>query len=227
MYGPAGERRLTELELDWLDGYEGSKPVRIGNGASAQFQLDVYGEVLDMLYQARRRGLVGDDSAWALSAILLASLEQRWHEPDEGIWEVRGPRRHFTHSKVMAWVAFDRGLRLIDELGRAGPDERWRDVRDAIKAEVLERGFDEELGSFVQSYGSKRRRREPADDPALRLPPGGRSARARHARGGPPRAARRRLRAALPPRRRAPSRWTDCRRARAPSSSAPSGSSTT
>jgi GH15 family glucan-1,4-alpha-glucosidase len=156
MYGPAGERRLTELELSWLDGYEGSKPVRVGNGASAQFQLDVYGEVLDMLYQARRRGLIADDSAWALVRHLLESLERRWREPDEGIWEVRGPRRHFTHSKVMAWVAFDRGLRLIDEHDRTGPDDRWRQVRDEIKADVLERGFDEELGSFVQSYGSKR-----------------------------------------------------------------------
>ena len=156
MYGPAGERRLLELERDWLAGYEGSTPVRVGNGASTQFQLDVYGEVLDVLYQARRSGLPADDTAWALVRHLLANLEERWHEPDEGIWEVRGPRRHFTHSKVMAWVAFDRGLRLIEELGREGPDERWRRVREEIKAEVLEHGFDEELGSFVQSYGSKR-----------------------------------------------------------------------
>ncbi|HWL34078.1 MAG TPA: glycoside hydrolase family 15 protein [Gaiellaceae bacterium] len=156
MYGPAGERRLTELELDWLDGYEGSKPVRIGNGASTQFQLDVYGEVLDVLYQARLRGLAADDTAWALVRHLLENLEARWREPDEGIWEVRGPRRHFTHSKVMAWVAFDRGLRLIEELGRSGPAEHWHHVRDEIKAEVLEQGFDRELGSFVQSYGSKR-----------------------------------------------------------------------
>ena len=178
MYGPAGERRLTELELDWLDGYEGSQPVRVGNGASAQLQLDVYGEVLDMLYQARRRGLVADDHAWTLVRHLLASLEQRWHEPDEGIWEVRGPRRHFTHSKVMAWVAFDRALRLVDEHDRSGPDGHWRDVRDAIKAEVLEQGFDESLGSFVQSYGSKRLDASlltiplygflPADDPRVR-----------------------------------------------------------
>ena len=156
MYGPAGERRLTEMELDWLDGYADSRPVRIGNGASEQFQLDVYGEVLDVFYQARRRGLPPDDSAWALCVHLLRNLEVRWHEPDEGIWEVRGPRRHFTHSKVMAWVAFDRGLRLIDELGRDGPVDRWRAVRDEIHAEVLDRGYDEELGSFVQSYDSKR-----------------------------------------------------------------------
>jgi GH15 family glucan-1,4-alpha-glucosidase len=156
MYGPAGERRLPELELPWLDGYEGSKPVRVGNNASTQFQLDVYGEVSDLLYQARRRGLHGDDSAWALLRLLLEHLEQRWREPDEGIWEVRGPRRHFTHSKVMAWVAFDRGIRLIAELGRRGPEKRWLEVRDEIKAEVLERGFDEQLNSFVQSYDSKR-----------------------------------------------------------------------
>ncbi len=156
MYGPAGERRLAEYELPWLDGYAGSKPVRVGNRASEQFQLDVYGEVLGVLYQARRRGLEADDDAWALVGHLLRYLETRWREPDEGIWEVRGPRRHFTHSKVMAWVAFDRGLRLIEELGRTGPAERWREVRDEIHAEVLERGYSAELGSFVQSYGSKR-----------------------------------------------------------------------
>jgi GH15 family glucan-1,4-alpha-glucosidase len=156
MYGPAGERRLLELELPWLDGYEGSKPVRVGNNASTQFQLDVYGEVADVLYQARSRGLPADDSAWALLRHLLERLETRWQEPDEGIWEVRGPRRHFTHSKVMAWVAFDRGLRLIEELGRKGPRKRWLKIREAIHAEVLERGFDEELNTFVQSYDSKR-----------------------------------------------------------------------
>ena len=156
MYGPAGERRLTELELPWLDGYAGSKPVRVGNGASEQFQLDVYGEVLDVLYQARRRGLEADDAAWALVRHLLEELESRWHEPDEGLWEVRGPRRQFTHSKVMAWVAFDRGVRMVEELERKGPAARWRRARDEIHAEVLECGFDEELGSFVQSYGSKR-----------------------------------------------------------------------
>jgi GH15 family glucan-1,4-alpha-glucosidase len=156
MYGPAGERRLAEYELEWLDGYAGSRPVRVGNSASEQFQLDVYGEVLDVLYQARRRGLPANDSAWALCMHLLRYLEGRWREPDEGIWEVRGPRRHFTHSKVMAWVAFDRGIRLIEELEREGPLERWRAVRDEIHAEVCERGYDEELGSFVQAYDAKR-----------------------------------------------------------------------
>lgn len=156
MYGPAGERRLPEYELPWLAGYEGSKPVRIGNGASTQFQLDVYGEVLDVLHQARRRHIESDDYSWALQQVMLASLERRWSEPDEGIWEVRGPRRHFTHSKVMAWVAMDRGVKAVEEFGRDGAVDRWRACRDAIKAEVLEQGYDEELGSFVQSYGSKR-----------------------------------------------------------------------
>ncbi len=156
MYGPAGERRLTELELDWLEGYEGSRPVRVGNGASRQFQLDVYGEVLDVLHEARRAELERSEESWALQTALLTNLERRWHEPDEGIWEVRGPRRHFTHSKVMAWVAFDRGVKAVEQFDHEGPVERWRACRDAIHAEVLEHGFDRELGSFVQSYGSKR-----------------------------------------------------------------------
>ena len=156
MYGPAGERRLSERELPWLDGYEGSKPVRVGNGASTQFQLDVYGEVMDVLHQARRREIEPDDESWALQQVLLANLERRWKEPDEGIWEVRGPQRHFTHSKVMAWVAFDRAVKAVEEFGRSGEVERWRAVRGEIHAEVLEHGYDEELGSFVQSYGSKR-----------------------------------------------------------------------
>jgi GH15 family glucan-1,4-alpha-glucosidase len=156
MYGPAGERRLPERELPWLAGYEGSKPVRVGNGASTQFQLDVYGEVLDVLHQARRREIDPDDQSWAIQRLMLANLERRWHEPDEGIWEVRGPQRHFTHSKVMAWVALDRGVKAVEDFGREGDAERWRRVRDEIHAEVLERGYDEELGSFVQSYDSKR-----------------------------------------------------------------------
>jgi GH15 family glucan-1,4-alpha-glucosidase len=156
MYGPAGERRLTEYELPRLAGYEGSQPVRIGNGASTQFQLDVYGEVMDVLHEARRHELERDENSWALQRALLCNLEQRWREPDEGIWEVRGGRRHFTHSKVMAWVAFDRGVTAIEEFGHEGPLERWRSAREAIHAEVLERGFDAELGSFVQSYGSQR-----------------------------------------------------------------------
>ena len=156
MYGPAGERRLPERDLPWLAGYEGSKPVRVGNGASDQFQLDVYGEVMDVLHQARRHEIEPDEESWALERVLLANLERRWQEPDEGIWEVRGPRRHFTHSKVMAWVAMDRAVKAVEDFGRQGEVERWRRVRDEIHAEVLERGYDDELGSFVQSYDSKR-----------------------------------------------------------------------
>jgi len=156
MYGPAGQRRLLELELDWLPGYEGSRPVRIGNGASKQFQLDVYGEVLDVLHQARTRKLERDEDSWELQRRLLENLEVRWREPDEGIWEVRGPRRHFTHSKVMAWVAFDRGIKAVEDFGHDGPVDRWRKLRVEVHAEVLERGFDRKLNSFVQSYDSER-----------------------------------------------------------------------
>ncbi|HZR94089.1 MAG TPA: glycoside hydrolase family 15 protein, partial [Gaiellaceae bacterium] len=154
MYGVAGERRLTELELPWLPGYEGSRPVRIGNAACEQLQLDVFGEVLDALYQARAHGVAVQQEAWAIQRALLDHLEEAWREPDEGLWEIRGERRHFVHSKVMAWVAFDRAVRTVETQGLGGPLERWRALRDAIHAEVCERGYDPELGSFVQSYGS-------------------------------------------------------------------------
>ena len=156
MYGVGGERRLTEMTLDWLPGYEGSRPVRAGNAASEQFQLDVFGEVLDAMHQGRVHELERSPEAWSLQRRLLGFLEHAWKEPDDGIWEVRGGRRHFTHSKVMAWVAFDRGVKAVEEYGRAGPVERWRKVRDEIHREVCERGFDHELNSFTQSYGSKR-----------------------------------------------------------------------
>src|SRR5437764_3057649 len=156
MYGVAGERRLSELTLGWLPGYEGSKPVRVGNAASEQFQLDVYGEVLDALHQGREHELEVSKEAWSLQRRLLRYLEHAWKEPDEGIWEVRGPRRHFTHSKVMAWVAFDRGVQAVERFDRTGPVERWRRVRAEIHDEVLRRGFDEELDSFVGFYGAKR-----------------------------------------------------------------------
>ena len=155
MYGPAGERRLTELELDWLPGYEGSAPVRIGNAASDQFQIDVYGELMDALLLARADGLEADDAAWRLQVALMAYLEEVWDEPDEGIWEVRGGRRHFVHSKVMAWVAFDRAVRMAEEFGREGPVDRWRELRAQVHREVCEHGFDEERGTFTQSYGSR------------------------------------------------------------------------
>jgi GH15 family glucan-1,4-alpha-glucosidase len=156
MYGVAGERRLMEVELPWLSGYEGSKPVRIGNAACDQLQVDVYGEVVDALYHGRQRGLDASDDAWALTRKLFEWLESGWREPDEGIWEVRGPRRHFTHSKVMAWVAFDRAVKTVERFGREGPLERWRSVREEIRADVLEHGYDAGLGSFVQFYGSDR-----------------------------------------------------------------------
>jgi GH15 family glucan-1,4-alpha-glucosidase len=156
MYGVAGERRLTELELDWLPGYEGSKPVRIGNAATEQFQLDVYGEVLDALHQGRVHDLEMSKEAWSLQRRLLLYLEHAWKEPDEGIWEVRGPRQHFTHSKVMAWVAFDRGVQAVERFGRPGPVGRWREIRSRIHREITEQGFDVELNSFTQAYGSKR-----------------------------------------------------------------------
>jgi GH15 family glucan-1,4-alpha-glucosidase len=156
MYGVAGERRLTEIELEWLDGYEGSRPVRIGNGASGQRQLDVYGEVVDALYQARRQGLPPSDDAWRLTCRLIDWLESGWQEPDEGIWEVRGPRRHFTHSKVMAWVAFDRAIKMVERIGRDGPVDRWKSIRREIRREVLEKGYDADRGTFVQFYGSDR-----------------------------------------------------------------------
>jgi GH15 family glucan-1,4-alpha-glucosidase len=155
MYGMRGERRLTELELPWLPGYEHSRPVRVGNAAATQLQLDVYGEVMDSLHLARRAGLADDADAWALQQALLGHLEQAWHEPDEGIWEVRGPRRHFTHSKVMAWVAFDRGVKAVERYGAAGPADRWRRLRDEIHAEVCRDGFDGHRNTFTQYYGSK------------------------------------------------------------------------
>jgi GH15 family glucan-1,4-alpha-glucosidase len=158
MYGPAGERRLTEWEVPWLPGYEESKPVRIGNAASEQFQLDVYGEIADALYQSRRGAVAENDvDAWNLAEALLEFLENGWKEPDEGIWEVRGPRQHFTHSKVMAWVAFDRAVRMIKEYGEASDEHsaaRWRALRDEIHAEVCAKAYDADRKTFVQAYGS-------------------------------------------------------------------------
>jgi GH15 family glucan-1,4-alpha-glucosidase len=154
MYGVAGERRLTEYEVPWLAGYEGSLPVRVGNAAHGQRQLDVYGEVLDALYVGRCLGLAPDARSWAIETQLVAHLEAIWDRPDDGIWEVRGPRRHFTHSKVMAWVAFDRIIRSAEEFGLEGPVAHWAEVRDRIHADVCRQGFDPGLGSFVQSYGS-------------------------------------------------------------------------
>ncbi|MET0284228.1 MAG: glycoside hydrolase family 15 protein [Polyangiales bacterium] len=154
IYGISGERRLTELELPWLPGYADSKPVRIGNAAHSQRQLDVFGELMDAMYQCRKSGLE-NAASWALEKKLLGYLEHLWSEPDEGIWEVRGPQRHFTHSKVMAWVAFDRAIKSIEAYGRAGPLERWRALRERIHADVCERAFSKKRGTFTQSYGSE------------------------------------------------------------------------
>lgn len=156
MYGLAGERRLNELEIGWLPGYEGSYPVRIGNAAYNQHQLDVYGEVMDSLHLARCLGLEPSENAWRIQLEIMKFLETDWQEPDEGIWEVRGPRRHFTHSKVMAWVAMDRAVKAVEEFGLNGPVEKWRRLRQEIHEQVCREGFAPELNSFVQYYGSKR-----------------------------------------------------------------------
>jgi GH15 family glucan-1,4-alpha-glucosidase len=153
MYGVAGERRLAEWEADWLPGYHSSAPVRIGNAAVNQRQLDVYGEVIDALTLGRRSGLTADRHGWSLQRALLGFLEKHWDEPDEGIWEVRGPRRHFVHSKVMAWVAFDRAVSLV-QAGLPGPAERWQEIRDEIHRQVCEQGYSTERGAFTQYYGS-------------------------------------------------------------------------
>jgi GH15 family glucan-1,4-alpha-glucosidase len=155
MYGLAGERRLTEIELPWLPGYEGSRPVRVGNAAFAQFQLDVYGEVLDALFQSLKHGLEVDDTGWRVERELATFAEDACTRPDEGIWEVRGPRQHFTHSKVMAWVALDRAARTVERFGLSGPADRWRARRDDLHAQVCREGYSEKLGSFVQAYGSE------------------------------------------------------------------------
>jgi GH15 family glucan-1,4-alpha-glucosidase len=154
MYSIDGTRRLSEMELPWLSGYEDSRPVRIGNAAADQIQLDVYGEVLDGLYLARQAGISRRDEAWDLQVTLLDYLEDIWARPDNGLWEVRGPRRHFVHSKVMAWVAFDRMVRSVRESGLPGDVDRWEAKRDEIHADVCANGYDERRGSFVQSYGS-------------------------------------------------------------------------
>jgi GH15 family glucan-1,4-alpha-glucosidase len=154
MYGIGGERRLDERELEWLSGYEDSRPVRVGNAASEQLQLDIYGEVIDAMYQTRAHGAPPDEHSWAITRKLLGWLETGWHTKDSGIWEVRGPSRHFTHSKVMAWVAFDRAVRFVEELGGRGPVDKWRRLRDQVRAEVLEKAWSDEKQSFAQSYGS-------------------------------------------------------------------------
>jgi GH15 family glucan-1,4-alpha-glucosidase len=154
MYGLDGRRRLNEWEVDWLPGYERARPVRVGNAASGQFQLDVYGEILDAMYQARCAGLEAEEAGWELARAFLDFLESAWNKPDDGIWEVRGPRRPFTHSRMMAWVAVDRAIKFVERFGRDGPVERWRGLRQTIHEQVCREGFNPQLGAFVQYYGS-------------------------------------------------------------------------
>ncbi|MEV6107170.1 glycoside hydrolase family 15 protein [Streptomyces sp. NPDC051940] len=155
MYGIAGERELGEVELEWLPGYEGSRPVRAGNGAAGQLQLDVYGEVAEALHLGHMTGLARNDYASLLQIRMIQWIEENWERPDEGLWEVRGPRRHFTHSKVMLWVAVDRMIKLVESGDADGPLDRWRELREDIHRDVCEKGYDKERNTFTQSYGSK------------------------------------------------------------------------
>jgi GH15 family glucan-1,4-alpha-glucosidase len=155
LYGIDGERQLTELTLPWLPGYEKSAPVRIGNAAAVQSQIDIYGELMDALHVARDAGLDIDAEAWKFERTLVNFLASNWQRPDNGIWEMRGEPQQFTHSKVMAWVAMDRAVKAVENYGLDGPVERWRSVRDAIHADVCERGVDHARGVFVQRYDSK------------------------------------------------------------------------
>ncbi|ALS62758.1 glycoside hydrolase family 15 protein [Pandoraea norimbergensis] len=165
MYGLSGERRLPEWEVDWLPGYEGAKPVRVGNGAVGQLQLDVYGEVMDALHQARLGGLTPDDATWEVQTKLVAHLETVWRKPDEGIWEVRGGRQHFTYSKVMAWVAFDRAIKSAERFNLPGPVDHWRKLCQEIHTDVCTHGFDKTRNAFMQAYGS-----DEMDASALMIP---------------------------------------------------------
>jgi len=155
MYGVGGERRLTEWEVDWLKGYEDSRPVRVGNAASTQFQLDVYGELADSLHQARRGGLTGNEAAWAVEKALTDHVAKVWTQPDDGIWEDRSERKHYTFSKVMAWVAIDRAVKAVENYGLPGDADRWRTLREEIRADILDKGFDRQRGTFVRAYGGK------------------------------------------------------------------------
>lgn len=165
MYGVTGERRLTEIEAKWLPGYQGAIPVRIGNAAHDQHQLDVYGEVMDAMHQARRKGLEPDENAWRVEQELVRFLETDWDKPDEGIWEVRGPPRQFTHSKVMAWVAVDRAIKATEKFGLTGDVDRWRQLRTRMHEQICREGYNLGLNAFVQSYGS-----DEADASLLMLP---------------------------------------------------------
>ena len=155
LYGITGTRRLPEWEVPWLGGYEGARPVRVGNAAAAQFQLDVYGEVIDTLSRARGGGLAAEADSWDLQQALLGFLEGHWDDPDNGVWEVRGPARQFVHSKVMAWVGFDRAVSAVESSGLEGPVDRWRALRQQVHDEICAHGFDADRNTFTQFYGSK------------------------------------------------------------------------
>lgn len=155
MYGLAGERRLPELELDWLPGYESSRPVRIGNAAHRQIQVDVYGELMDAIFTARRMGMKPEETVWDLQKLLLERLEGKWAQPDHGLWEVRGEPRHFTHSRLMTWVAFDRAVKCVEQWDLEGPADHWRQLRSRIRAEIETEGYDADRNTFTQSYGSR------------------------------------------------------------------------
>jgi GH15 family glucan-1,4-alpha-glucosidase len=154
MYGAGGERTLTEIELPHLVGYENSRPVRIGNAASEQFQLDVYGEVMDALHLARSKGIKPDEQSWRLQLHLIAFVVEHWKDPDEGIWEIRGPRRHFTHSKMMAWVAIDRAVKAVEQFGLSGAAAAWSELRSEIHEDICRRGFHPGRNAFTQSYNA-------------------------------------------------------------------------
>lgn len=153
LYGVAGERRLIEFELPWLDGFEDSRPVRVGNAAHGQAQLDIYGEVMDAFHVARTLGVAPFDDAWQVQRALMTFLETVWGKPDRGIWEVRGPERHFTHSKVMCWVAMDRAVKAVERHGLQGPADYWAALRDRMHAEICDKGYDAQRNTFVQYYG--------------------------------------------------------------------------
>ena len=205
MYGPAGERRLDEWEASWLPGYEDSAPVRIGNAASEQYQLDVYGEVMSALYASAKTEGVHSRAAWALQSQLIEFLEKGWHQPDDGIWEVRGPRRHFTHSKVMAWVAVDRAVRTLEEWPELkGPLDKWRVAAQRHLHRGVREGVQPGRRSLHAVLRVRPARRQCPHDPPRRLPAAERPPRRQHRRGDPARAHGPRVRAALPHRRR---RW--------------------
>jgi GH15 family glucan-1,4-alpha-glucosidase len=155
MYGVAGERRLPEVELGWLTGYGGSRPVRVGNAAHQQLQVDVYGELMDAIYVARRMGMDHETAIWDLQKLLLENLEGKWSRPDHGLWEVRGEPKHFTHSRLMSWVAFDRAVKCVEQWDFEGPADHWRKLRDEIRAEIQDQGYDADRNTFTQYYGSK------------------------------------------------------------------------